>query len=152
MKTPHPAHPRAPRRPRGFTLIELMIAVAVVGILASLAYPSYTQYVLKSRRTEAKAALLDLAMRQERYFSMTNTYADAPDKLGYAKAAFPVEVLAGGRAYYQLSAQVGVPATSYSATATPLGGQVKDSCGTYSINQLGVQGNANNSSPVTACW
>ena len=40
---------------RGFTLIELMIVVAIVAILAMIAYPSYTQYVIRSRRSMAKA-------------------------------------------------------------------------------------------------
>jgi type IV pilus assembly protein PilE len=137
---------------RGFTLIELMIAVAVIGILAAIAYPSYTQHVLKSRRAEAKAALLDLAARQERYFSINNRYADAPADLGYAGAQFPVDVLSGRQAYYQLSTNVGAPATSYSAQAVPVGVQARDTCGTYSINHLGLQGNAGNSLPVAACW
>jgi type IV pilus assembly protein PilE len=137
---------------RGFTLIELMIAVAVIGILAAIAYPSYTQHVLKSRRAEAKAALLDLAARQERYFSINNRYANAPSELGYAGAQFPVDVLSGRQAYYQLSSNVGAPATSYMARATPVGAQSQDTCGTFSINHLGVQGNAGNALPVAACW
>jgi type IV pilus assembly protein PilE len=146
------SHPTLRTARRGFTLIELMIAVAVIGILAAIAYPSYTQHVRKSRRAEAKAALLDLAARQERYFSINNRYADAPDDLGYAGAQFPVDVLSGRQAYYQLSTDVGVPATSYSARATPVGVQSQDTCGTYSINHLGLQGNLDNSLPVAACW
>ena len=67
-------HPR--RCARGFTLIEVMIAVAIVGILVAVAFPAYNQSVRKSRRSDAKAALLDLAQREERYFSTTNQYTD----------------------------------------------------------------------------
>ena len=45
----------------GFTLIELMVTVAIVGILATIAATSYQSQVMKSRRTDARTALLDLA-------------------------------------------------------------------------------------------
>ena len=60
----------------GFTLIELMITVAVVGILAAIAYPSYQDSIRKSRRADAKSALLDAAHRQERFFTENNQYTN----------------------------------------------------------------------------
>ena len=53
----------------GFTLIELMVTVAIVAILATIAATSYTSQVMKSRRTDARNVLLDLAGREEKIFS-----------------------------------------------------------------------------------
>lgn len=63
-------------RQHGFTLIELMIVIVIVSILAGIAYPSYRNTVLKSRRSEAKIALMEIANLQERFFMENNSYSD----------------------------------------------------------------------------
>lgn len=88
---------------RGFTLIELMITVAIVGILASVAYPSYRSSVLKGKRAEGRAALLDLAQQQERYMTQNGSY------LAFANGAAntPFKMYSGdnaAKAAYNLSA------------------------------------------------
>jgi type IV pilus assembly protein PilE len=151
---------RSPRRPAaGFTLIELMIAVAIVGILVSVAYPAYTQSVLKSHRAEAKAALLDLAAREERYFSTTNTYTDTGSLLGYGTGitvttAAPLAVMTGSSSYYNLSVSVPAAATSpsFTATATATGSQVGDAkCKNFSLTQSGIQSVSGTDTPGN-CW
>ena len=150
------------RRQRGFTLIELMIAVVIASILAAIAIPSYSSYIMRSRRTEAKSALLNLASLEERFFSTNNTYSALPTDLGYTAGAgvsFPV-----GSGYYNISpitvvaavapanaTSAGTPAT-YSITAVPVAGstQANDAgCTSFTISSGGVQTSTGSS---TTCW
>ena len=142
--------PHAAQRSRGFTLIELMVVVAVVAILAAIAYPSYINQVRKSRRADAKSALLDLATRQERFFSTQNTYTNNAANLGYS-AAFPQPVLTSGQAYYQIDVTA-ASATGFTLTASPLGDQQNDPCGSYVLDQLGTQSNSANTLSSAECW
>jgi type IV pilus assembly protein PilE len=87
------------RRPAGFTLIELMVTIMIGAILIAIAVPSYTMQTRKSRRTDAKTALLDLAGREERYNSTNSVYTSAPANLGFA-GPWPMTV---GGGYYQIS-------------------------------------------------
>ena len=64
------------RTARGFTLIEVMITLVIVAILAGIAIPSYRNYVLRSHRIEATAALLKVAAAQEKFYLQNNTYTD----------------------------------------------------------------------------
>lgn len=61
-------------RSRGFTLIELMIAVAIVAILAAIAIPSYTDYIRRSRVTEAIATLSGMRVKMEQYYQDNRSY------------------------------------------------------------------------------
>jgi len=148
---------RASRRRsvQGFTLIELMIVVAVIGILSAIAYPSYKSYILKSRRADAKNALLDLAAREERVFSNTNSYSlDAPT-LGYGTgSAWPFNINSSGSAFYQL--RVVTDATGYMARAIPIGTQTADTaCLEFRIYADGTKSNvdlAGNALTLGNCW
>jgi type IV pilus assembly protein PilE len=59
---------------RGFTMIELMITLVILAILAAVAFPSYQESVLKTRRTEGRAALMKAMQQEERYYSLHTTY------------------------------------------------------------------------------
>ena len=140
---------------KGFTLIELMVAVAVVAILGTIAMSTYTKQVQKSRRTDARSAILDLAGREEKLFSTTNAYSDKPVDLGYGVAA-DVWPLTIGSGYYQVTVQVTVPPApnppTYLITATTFGTQVKDTtCATLSVDQLGSQ-TATPAANAAECW
>jgi len=136
---------------RGFTLIELMIVVLVVAVLASIAVPSYRQYVLRTHRTEAKAALLNVAAAQEKFYLQNNTYTTA------LSAAPPagLGIAATTRNGYYTIAIGDADATEYSVTATATGTQTQDTaCASFAIDSFGVKsatkkGGGDN---AAACW
>ena len=144
----------------GFTLVELMIVVLVITILTVIAVPSYTSQVRKSRRTEAKSMLLDLAAREERYMATNGVYTTSATALGLS--AFP-QLTASN--YYSIAAPAITAATLSSATAAAVpasytliastnGNQVKDTeCATFTLTSAGVQTSANSAATATTdCW
>jgi type IV pilus assembly protein PilE len=145
-------------RSLGFSLIELMVTVAIVAILATIAVTSYSTQVQKSRRTEAKSALLDLAGREERLFSTTNAYSNVEAFLGYATGGATVMTnMPFGNNYYTLTVKVPDPSQpagspTYLLTANPVGAQANDAtCGAFSLNQLGVQ-TVSGTATAATCW
>jgi type IV pilus assembly protein PilE len=149
----------------GFTLIELMITVVIATILLAIAIPSYEHEVQESRRTEAKTALLDLAGREQRYFSTQNTFTTSFGALGYATGS-PASVTVGS-GYYSVSVSVpaaapdpqaaNIAAPSFSFTATPVAGtsQASDtSCASFTVDSIGYQSAENSSSAddTATCW
>ena len=143
-----------PRRHRqaGLTLVELMVTVAVLVILAGLAYPMYTNLVLKSRRSEARVALSDLAMAEQRFFTVNGRFGSAA-QLGTAYTDTIGEMTDrnadGTPDYYSLA--VVSSTTSFSITATATGRQADDgSCTAFTINQLGAR--SATGSGASKCW
>ncbi|MFK2854195.1 prepilin-type N-terminal cleavage/methylation domain-containing protein [Dyella humi] len=143
-------------RTNGFTLIELMIVVVILAILAAIAIPIYQKYVMESRRTAAKSALFDLASREEKYYSTTNQYTNSLSTLGYSSGGGGSITVPNGVAatdYYKITVQLtGNPtaSTNFTATAQATNSQASDSCGNFTLTDLGVQGNSG--SQTTGCW
>ena len=143
------SYKRAPSR--GFTLMEVLVTLTMIGILAAIAIPNYTAYIQRGYRSEAKAMLLQVAQWQQRLFTETNAYATA---VPTGMAAVP----ATGTARYAVT--TAVPAAGqFTVTATPVGPQAGDECGSFVIDNLGRRSveialttYVSGTPEVTKCW
>lgn len=133
MKTDRPA--------AGFTLVELMVTILIGAILLSIAVPAYQTQIRKSRRTEAKTAILDLASREERLFTTTNNYSATAADLGYQALGVAI-----GGGYYKLEVALTSPPNppGFTVTATAINSQLKDTnCAKFMVDQTGQQSTKN---------
>jgi type IV pilus assembly protein PilE len=142
---------------KGFTLIELMIVVAIVGILSAIAIPSYQESVRKSRRADAKGALLGLANAMERRFTETNSY-----KLAAGTTGAPTDTgtpyiynvnSSGTDEYYNITIDA-ADEFSYLLGAEPKAAQASDQCGKLTLTSTGEKNIANATPGVDKadCW
>jgi prepilin-type N-terminal cleavage/methylation domain-containing protein len=61
-------------RQQGFSLMELMTVVVIVGVLSAMAVPTFSDYVYKSRTTEATEFLGVIRLREEAYRAEFGAY------------------------------------------------------------------------------
>lgn len=128
------------RRIRGLTLVELMIVVIVVGILAAVAYPSYRDFASRGKRNEAKAALLQIATNQERWYLNNNIYTCNLNEVG-------VQPITGSGTY--AVAINTCTANGFTATATYQRADAEAGrCLTFTIDGSGQRA----STPEANCW
>lgn len=132
------------RKMRGVTLLELMIVVMIVGILAAIAYPNYRDAAARAKRNEAKAALLQIATNQERFYLNNNTYTNDMTQLGFDASDNWVT----GSGTYTVDVS-GANAQNYTATAlyNPTDNEATK-CGNFAIDGRGTR----TSGPYTDCW
>ena len=142
--------PGARARSRGVTLLELMAVVVIVGVLGTIAVNSYRGYLLRTNRTEARMALLQIQANQEKFFLQNNRYADTAElSLGTQDTPPGLGIQSptpGG--HYTIALDADTP-TTYTATATATGGQTKDlaACLTLRIDETGRREPSGNE-----CW
>lgn len=125
-------------RSLGFTLIELMIVVAIVAILLLVALPAYQDQLQKGRRTDAMAALQDVAGSMEKFMLDRSTYTINLADLGYD---VPMDSPEG---HYRITVRAPdancAIQSCYVLDATPQGVQVGDTkCTQFTLRSNGVK-------------
>lgn len=127
------------KRQRGFTLLELMIVVIVIAVLAVIALSGYQKQIRKSRRAEAKEVISDLTLKEEKYRSNNTAFSVYPSSIGGAMSSN----------YYTIALSA-ASASGYTITATPVGDQVKDSCGALTAQM--ASGTLSKTPTTPGCW
>ena len=136
---------------RGFTLIEMVAVLAIFSLIMVIAIPSYVESVRKCQRTDATAALRDLANRLERYYSDNNTYATATIASGASTDVLPTAVTREG--FYSLSI-TSQSATTWTIQATRVatGPVANDTrCGDFTLTSTDIRG-VTGTQPWSSCW
>lgn len=131
------------KRNSGFTLIETMIVVTIVAIVASIAIPNYMEYLRKTRRNDAMATLQQFANAMERYRLTNGNYLNAnaavlpsAPRTSIFGSTAPQD---GGTAYYNLTIEAPLTATTYTLRATPIAGRSQAFDGIIELDSTGAQ-------------
>ena len=158
----------------GFTLIELMIVVVIVGVLASIALPAYDEYLLRGKRAEGRAILMDAASKMEKHYGVCyafgNTIAAARNCAASQVNLCGTNLTAAGcpseTFKYNLAMRAGGTATQYVLDATPVvPGMIDPNCNVLSVRSTGEKcitptgsaeicsnTNAADAATVDVCW
>ena len=133
----------------GFSLVELLVVIVMLGLLLSIAVPNYSAYVERSRRSDARAALLEIASAQERVYFESNQYSDTiTDVWSHQVDGNAVS----SEGFYGLEvALTGDDPNRFTATATARAQQSGDEdCASFSIDDTGLKSATGDAADT--CW
>ncbi|MEM3036345.1 MAG: type IV pilin protein [Thermoplasmata archaeon] len=102
----------------GITLIELLITIVIIAIIASISVPIYTNYLIRARRADAKAALEQVRAAQEMWRAEHGSYSTDVTQLQNSAGAPSTSI----SKYYNWEFTV-INANSFTARAVPIGSQ-----------------------------
>ena len=126
------------KRAKGFTLIELMIVVVIIAVLASIALPAYDAYVIRGKRAEGRAMLMDAASKMEKHYSdclrFGTALAAAKDCDGNGANICGATTCSSETGKYNLSIE-NASATTYTFVATNT--FTDNDCGVLKLKQTG---------------
>ena len=143
------------KRSRAYTLIELMVVLAILSLLGGFAFPTLQQYVIKGKRAQAQAALMQLMQQHERYYTQNGRYlafsaaAAGPFTWwsGATAAHSAYEIRAGACAQQTLTQCVMLTALPGTDKVDP---DFKDAeCETLTLDSAGQR---RASGPAQRCW
>jgi len=146
----------------GFTLLELAIVIVIVGSVAIFNSPGHKQYLMQTKRSDAKKALVTLWHEQQAYYKSCGHYARqlgvkktcvvGSEKLTDYQLAIPA---VSPKGYYNLSI-VSASTNSYiiQAIPNPEGIQSNDTlCARLTLDQAGHKRAYTQSNQLTEeCW
>lgn len=146
---------------KGFTLIEMMIVVVIIAILATVAVPSYQEQVRKGKRADGKGMLLDLASKQERFYTQFSSYTGTLQRASGCSGAscgLGADDNFSPEDYYTVAitatpagcSPTGTLCTGYTATATP-SNWVDEKCTSLTLTHTATKSNTGSGS-VDYCW
>jgi type IV pilus assembly protein PilE len=94
-----------------------MVAAAIMAIVFAIAYPSWHESVRKARRAEGRAALTQLMLQQERYYSQNTSYI-----------AFSSASTDAGEKMFKWFSGDSAAASSYEISASACAGETIQNC------------------------
>lgn len=132
----------------GFTMVEILIVLVIVSILAMVAYPAYQDSIRKARRSDARAAALDLAALQEKWYFQNNSFTDDITKLD------PDSLSHEGHYTVDVDDPCG-DLTCFTIEVEPTGDQADDTeCALFTVTHTGRKEAENSGGDDTTdrCW
>jgi type IV pilus assembly protein PilE len=142
----------------GLTLVDLVAALAIVALLACIAVPGYRAELVRTRRADARAALLSLAVAEEGFHTSCNAYASVLDNTtdsscDTSSLRFPA--IAGQGAYSLVVTSADAANWAAVATARAGGPQQADTrCRTLGLTSTGnrTATTAGGAANHAECW